>query len=596
LKAKRATTRTRPATGRTRSSSAARRSDERAIDRGRAVLTIFNTVRRKLTALVVFSAVAALAMLPILWWLMQRELLEQVHVRVPSAIRGLDEEIDDDITDLDVTTIAIAGEPSAQAAMASTDHSDLDRIVRPFRDAYPDLDLLFFGTDGKLVVQYGCAKPRAEMPKKAAKATHLVLAHGCEVGDDAPVAIAIIKPIAEVGYLMVCLPLDKPYFANAQHKIGGEIALEVTNAKTHDGARYIEFATDKFPTAGLAAATEHPALYDADATWAMATFVPSSIEAADKHVQLRFSAALDMSAIKRIVRRHLLIAAMIVLGTALVALAIGWRLASRMTTALGRINAAMRRLEQQDYVKVEAVRTGDELEDLAEGFNAMVDGLRERDKLRVTMGKYMTEEVLEHVLAGEVELGGKTLELTILFCDLRDFTTLSEKRTAQQIVALLNEYFTHMVDCVLGEGGVVDKYIGDNIMAVFGAPVSRPDDAQRAVRAAVRMRAALIKLNDSFAERGMEKLRFGIGLHSGEVVAGNIGSAKRMEYTVIGDAVNLASRLESKTKELGTDIIISEATRERLDPTATTEAIGEVHVKGRAQPVQIYKVVSVTGI
>jgi adenylate cyclase len=207
------------------------------------------------------------------------------------------------------------------------------------------------------------------------------------------------------------------------------------------------------------------------------------------------------------------------------------------------------------------------------------------------MGKYMTAEVLEHVLAGEVELGGKTLELTILFCDLRDFTTLSEKRTAQQIVELLNEYFTEMVDCVMAEGGVVDKYIGDNIMAVFGAPVTRPDDAQRAVRAAVRMRGALAKLNERFAERGIERLRFGIGLHSGEVVAGNIGSIRRMEYTVIGDAVNVASRLETKTKELATDILISEATRERLDGAVTTESVGEVHVKGRGQPIQIYKVI-----
>jgi adenylate cyclase len=557
---------------------------------------IFNTVRRKLTALVGFSAVAALAMLPILWWLTQRELLEQVHARVPAAIRGFEEEIDDDITDLDVTAIAISDEPSARAAMTSPDHADLARIVGPFRSAYPDLDLLFFDPDGKLVVQFGCAKPRAEMPKKAATATHLVLAHGCELGDDAPVAIAILRPVGDAGFLMVCLPLDKAYFANTQHKIGAELALEVTNAKTHDGARYLEYATDTFPTGGLAGATDRPELFEADATWALATFVPKSIADADQHVQLRFSAALDMSAIKKIVRRHLFVAALIVLGTAIIALSIGWRLASRMAMALARVNAAMRRLEQQEYVKVDPVRTGDELEDLAQGFNAMVDGLRERDKLRVTMGKYMTEEVLEHVLAGEVELGGKTLELTILFCDLRDFTTLSENRTAQEIVALLNEYFTHMVDCVLAEGGVVDKYIGDNIMAVFGAPVTRPDDAQRAVRAAVRMRAALVKLNDSFAERGLQKLRFGIGLHSGEVVAGNIGSAKRMEYTVIGDAVNLASRLESKTKELGTDIIISEATRERLDSTTTTELIGDVHVKGRAQPVQIYKVTSITGI
>jgi adenylate cyclase len=555
---------------------------------------MFSTVRRKLTALVVFSAVAALAMLPILWWLTHRELLEQVHARLPAAIRGFEEELDDDLTDLDVTGAAIASSHDAEVALAAADRAALEAIARPFHAGYPDLDVLFFGADGKLVQQVGCEHARTDMPKKASHATHLVLAHGCELGDDAPVAIAVIQPVGAAGFLMVCLPLDRPYFTNAQHKINGELALEVTNPRTHGGARYLEFATPGFPVAGLAGATATPALYASDATWALATFVPSAVEAADRHVELRFAAALDVSAIRRIVRRHLVVAALIVLGAALVALLIGWRIASRMATALARVNAAMSRLEHQEYVKVEAVPTGDELEDLANGFNAMVDGLRERDKLRVTMGKYMTEEVLEHVMAGEVELGGKTIELTILFCDLRDFTTLSEKRSAQQIVALLNEYFTHMVDCVMAEGGVVDKYIGDNIMAVFGAPVSRPDDAQRAVRAAVRMRAALATLNESFAARGLETLRFGIGLHSGEVVAGNIGSAKRMEYTVIGDAVNLASRLESKTKELGTDIIISEATRERLDGAMRTELLGEVHVKGRAQPVQIYKVIGIS--
>src|SRR6185503_6333762 len=140
------------------------------------------------------------------------------------------------------------------------------------------------------------------------------------------------------------------------------------------------------------------------------------------------------------------------------------------------------------------------------------------------------------------------------------------------------------------------KYIGDNMMRVFGAAVTCDDDARRAVGAAVGMLEGLARLNGRFAGRGLPALRFGIGLHTGEVVAGNIGSAKRMEYTVIGDAVNLASRLESKTKELATDIIISEATRERLDSTVTTELLGEVHVKGRAEPAQIYKVIAITGI
>ena len=556
---------------------------------------IFGTVRRKLTALVAFSAIAALAMVPLLWWLMHRALIDQVHERVPAVVRGFELELDDDITDLDVTAIAIAEQRDAQASLGSGDTAELGKIAQPYRDAYPSLDLLFFGPDGKLVVQFGCQNARPTMPTKAAHATHLVLAHGCELGETAPVALAIIRPVGTVGFLMVCLPLDRDYFENAQHKIGAELALEVTNTRTHDGQRYLEFSTAQFPTAQLPKETlEHPTIYEGgDATWAVAAFVPKPIEDADHKIDLRFSAALDISDIKVIVRNHLWMAALIVLAASSIAVGIGWRLASRMSRALSRVNAAIRRLEQQEYVKVEVLRTGDELEDLAQGFNSMVDGLRERDKLRVTMGKYMTEEVLEHVLAGEVELGGKTLELTILFCDLRDFTTLSEKRTAQQIVELLNEYFTEMVDCVMAEGGVVDKYIGDNIMAVFGAPVTRPDDAKRAVRAAVRMRGALAKLNERFAARGIERLRFGIGLHSGEVVAGNIGSAKRMEYTVIGDAVNLASRLESKTKELATDILISEATLERLDDLAAVEAMGEVTVKGRAQPVKIYKVIDV---
>ncbi len=197
------------------------------------------------------------------------------------------------------------------------------------------------------------------------------------------------------------------------------------------------------------------------------------------------------------------------------------------------------------------MKTGDELEALASGFNTMVDGLKERDKLRTTFGKYMTASVMEHLMAGKVALGGESLEVTILFTDIRSFTTLSEKMDPQQLVGLLNEYFTEMVGIVMEMDGVVDKYIGDAIMAVFGAPVPKPEDAVNAVRAAVHMRRALQHLNNRLAERGIPPLRTGIGIHTGPVVAGNIGSERRMEYTVIGDAVNLASRLESNTKDLG---------------------------------------------
>ncbi|MGE5182946.1 MAG: adenylate/guanylate cyclase domain-containing protein [Acidobacteriota bacterium] len=552
---------------------------------------LLGTVRRKLTALVAFSAAAALVVLPVLSWLMHRQLIDEVDDRVPQAIAGFETELSDDIKDLDVTAIAISEEPRLEVALAARDLAALANIAQPFRDAYPDLDLLFFDREGKLVGQLGCTAPRLKMPAKAAHGEHVVLLHGCETGDHAPVAIAILRDIGATGFIMVCLPLDQNYLDNAQHKLGGELALQVVNPKVHEGKLYLSVATTGFPIQHLDDATREGSIHDEHGEiWAIATFLPPSLEKAERRTQLRLALALDVTDIKAIVRRHLLFALAILAVVTVLSVMVGWRLASRMSRALTRVNRAMQRLEKQEYVKVDVVKTGDELEDLANGFNAMVDGLQERDKLRTTMGKYMTEAVVAHLLAGEVELGGKTLEVTILFCDLRDFTTLSEKRAAQEIVGLLNEYFTDMVECVMAEGGVVDKYIGDNIMAVFGAPVARHDDAARAVRAAVTMRDALGKLNERFEARGMPALRFGIGLHTGEVVAGNIGSAKRMEYTVIGDAVNLASRLESKTKEVGTDILISEATFERAKDVVEGEPAGEVHVKGREQGVQIYKV------
>jgi adenylate cyclase len=248
------------------------------------------------------------------------------------------------------------------------------------------------------------------------------------------------------------------------------------------------------------------------------------------------------------------------------------------------------RLKQQEYVKVDAIRTGDELEDLATGFNDMVDGLEERDKLKSTFGKYMTDAVVDHLMAGKVQLGGETLTATILFSDIRGFTAISEKMDAKELVALLNEYFTEMVDAVMDENGVVDKYIGDAIMAVFGAPVAKPDSAISAVRAAVGMRHALAELNKKLVERGEKQIETGIGIHTGEVVAGNIGSEKRMEYTVIGDTVNLASRLESATKELGVAILIGQDTYELVKDHFELRQVKEITVKGREQPVMTYEV------
>jgi adenylate cyclase len=198
-------------------------------------------------------------------------------------------------------------------------------------------------------------------------------------------------------------------------------------------------------------------------------------------------------------------------------------------------------------------------------------------------------------MAGQVQLGGETLTATILFSDIRSFTSISEKMDAKQLVSLLNEYFTEMVDVVIKEDGVVDKYIGDAIMAVFGAPVPKKDDAVHAVRAAVGMRKALAALNEKLKQRGMKPIRTGIGIHTGEVVAGNIGSEKRMEYTVIGDTVNLASRLESSTKELGTPVLVSQDTYDLVKDHVDARPVKEITVKGREKPVMTYEILGLKG-
>jgi adenylate cyclase len=160
---------------------------------------------------------------------------------------------------------------------------------------------------------------------------------------------------------------------------------------------------------------------------------------------------------------------------------------------------------------------------------------------------------------------------------------------------LLNEYFTEMVDEVIKEDGVVDKYIGDAIMAVFGAPVAKPDTAIHAVRAAIGMRKALAALNEKLVARGMKAIATGIGIHTGQLVAGNIGSEKRMEYTVIGDAVNLASRLEGATKELGVAVLISQETYDLVKDHVEARPVKEITVKGREQPVMTYEVLGLAG-
>jgi adenylate cyclase len=262
-----------------------------------------------------------------------------------------------------------------------------------------------------------------------------------------------------------------------------------------------------------------------------------------------------------------------------------------MVRAISGLEASTRQVTAGKYTPAEVVHTGDELEGLAHSFNGMVEGLKERDRLKESFGRYVTRQVAERVLQGKVDLGGELVPVTVLFSDIRSFTTISESMDPHALLGFLNVYFSGMVDAVMGQQGVVDKFIGDALMAVFGAPVPHPDDPVRAVKAALAMRECLKGLNQRFTAQGLPEIRSGIGIHTGEVVAGNMGHVERMEYTVIGDAVNLASRLESATKELGADIVLSEATYLQVQHEVIAEPIQRVKVKGRSQEVMVYRLV-----
>jgi adenylate cyclase len=217
---------------------------------------------------------------------------------------------------------------------------------------------------------------------------------------------------------------------------------------------------------------------------------------------------------------------------------------------------------------------------------------REKRQVKRLFSRYVPRDVYEQLMADpeRAALGGKRRVMTVLFSDVRGFTTMSENATPEEVVAQLNEYFSRMVDVLFEHRGTLDKFVGDMVMGLFGAPVDDADHAEHAVQAALAMTRALDELNQRWAAAGRPVLDIGIGISTGEMVAGNIGSNAIMSYTVIGDTVNLGARLESLNKDYATRIIISDATRAALKGQYHLRPLGEVVVKGKSQPVAVFEV------
>ena len=271
-----------------------------------------------------------------------------------------------------------------------------------------------------------------------------------------------------------------------------------------------------------------------------------------------------------------------------------WFWSKSISKPVKQLAAAAGRIGNGEYeVQLERKRK-DELKILTDSFVKMGRGLAERERLKDAFGRFTNKEIAEKAMRNELSLGGENKNVTVFFSDIRSFTAMSEKLTPEQVVEFLNEYMTRMVKCVDATGGVVDKFIGDAIMAVWGAPVSAgspKEDALNGIKASLLMRKELYDLNKEREAKGLIPVHIGCGLNSGDVIAGQIGSEKRMEYTVIGDTVNTASRTEALNKPFHTDVLITENTWQLVKDEILVEEMPGVKVKGKTDKLRMFAVI-----
>jgi class 3 adenylate cyclase len=277
----------------------------------------------------------------------------------------------------------------------------------------------------------------------------------------------------------------------------------------------------------------------------------------------------------------------------LASLVIAHRVSRSIQQPLERLSGFARQIGAGDLSGRVDVSGRDLAGRLGTTLNEMATGLRERDHVKEVFGRYIATQVSDKILHGEANLGGESRRVSILFSDIRNFTTMSEQMTPQQVVTFLNDYFSEMVDAVFEQNGILDKFLGDGLMAIFGAFGDDHDHPRRAVLAALRMQALLAKLNGERAMAGKPAIAIGIGIHTDEVILGNIGSRKRLEYTVVGDGVNTSSRLQGLNKEFGTTILISETTYDAVKDDFECRPMPDAQLRGKVRELKFFEVISV---
>jgi adenylate cyclase len=270
----------------------------------------------------------------------------------------------------------------------------------------------------------------------------------------------------------------------------------------------------------------------------------------------------------------------------------GHLLARRISLSLRSLHSCVREIGKGNLTFKASLHTHDEFEDLANEINSMARGLQERERLKLNFARYVSQHVMEKILKAEnvAKLEGERRKITVLFSDIRQFTQLAEHLPPEQVVSLLNEYFEAMLDVIFRYQGTLDKFLGDGIMVEFGAPLDDQLQEKNAVLTAVGMQRELKRLLVKWEKEGKPQIAIGIGVHTGLAVVGNIGSERRIEYTAIGDTVNVAARLEQATKLLKKPILISETTYSAVKDQFKAISLGPMILPGRKEAITIYTI------
>jgi adenylate cyclase len=271
------------------------------------------------------------------------------------------------------------------------------------------------------------------------------------------------------------------------------------------------------------------------------------------------------------------------------AIPVAFWLSSRASRPLTELKCVLDSIAKGDLKARANVESKDEFGEVARSVNAMAEGLAERDRVKSAFARYVSQQVMDSVLTSDSGslLRGDRRRISVLFSDIRGFSKISEKLAPEKVVQLLNDYFELMVEVVFRNHGTLDKFMGDGLMAIFGAPENDPYQEENALKAAIEMQQELAKLQVRWEAEGI-RICIGVGIHSGPAIVGTIGSSRRMEYTAIGDTVNVASRLQTATKDLGANILISEHTYYGAKGAFAFRNMGTIMVRGREEPLTVY--------